>query len=346
MKRQLLNDGPEPPLPPRLSLTGLIEAGKLRRSRPVLPPASKLREFESSPYAQATDPANTLPPGCTIVNRNIRPADAKTSASNSRPAAHNALLARRMAESSESRVGGETAQLRIAAAEPTVPEKLRRLPSEGQGLPSVSTISVAGGAGQGAREAVADALVGREKDGAASLPRPRSELAQALDSASGGALLGSLASSGGKSAERAAVGAGDEGASPKDCLGFARSGKATTAAAPPPPSPAAAPAHQHGTEARLVEAVVSARLDVVSGKRLPSGVGTEAGMQRPVRYNPGPTVRSARGRKRKAVLDASEVTVSDTVGAEKILALVGDPALQQVRAARSRALHVSIVTVR
>lgn len=55
-------------------------------------------------------------------------------------------------------------------------------------------------------------------------------------------------------------------------------------------------------------------------------------------YNPGPTFRAGeacsdrgkRGRKKKMVLDASVVTVEDTVGPESILALVGDRGIHQV----------------
>lgn len=49
-----------------------------------------------------------------------------------------------------------------------------------------------------------------------------------------------------------------------------------------------------------------------------------------VRYNPGPTFGSSRGRTKKRLLDASLVTVDDTVGREKVLALVADSTLQKV----------------
>lgn len=50
-----------------------------------------------------------------------------------------------------------------------------------------------------------------------------------------------------------------------------------------------------------------------------------------VRYNPGPTFRKARGRKKKALLDPSEVTEGGVVGAKELEELLNDATLQQVR---------------
>ena len=55
---------------------------------------------------------------------------------------------------------------------------------------------------------------------------------------------------------------------------------------------------------------------------------------RAVRYNPGPTFKKARGRKKKALLDPSEVTKDRLIGAKELTALLGDLNLQQVRLGR------------
>eukprot|EP00752_Nemacystus_decipiens_P009008 g8041.t1 len=54
-----------------------------------------------------------------------------------------------------------------------------------------------------------------------------------------------------------------------------------------------------------------------------------AGAQPAVRYNPEPTFRKARGRKKKALLDPSEVTKDTVVGAKELEALLKDATLQQ-----------------
>lgn len=51
---------------------------------------------------------------------------------------------------------------------------------------------------------------------------------------------------------------------------------------------------------------------------------------REVRYSPGPTFRKARGRKKKALLDPSEVTKNRVIGVKELNALLRDLALQQV----------------
>lgn len=50
----------------------------------------------------------------------------------------------------------------------------------------------------------------------------------------------------------------------------------------------------------------------------------------PRRYNPGPTFRKSRGRRRKALLDPSGITAEEVVGANDLLALLRDSSLQQV----------------
>ncbi|CAM9200493.1 unnamed protein product [Ectocarpus sp. 13 AM-2016] len=49
----------------------------------------------------------------------------------------------------------------------------------------------------------------------------------------------------------------------------------------------------------------------------------------PLRYNPGPTFRKSRGRRRKALLDPSGITAEEVVGADELLALLRDCSLQQ-----------------
>lgn len=51
---------------------------------------------------------------------------------------------------------------------------------------------------------------------------------------------------------------------------------------------------------------------------------------REVRYNPGPTFRKARGRKKKALLDSSEVTKDNVIGVKELNVLLRDVTLQQV----------------
>lgn len=55
-----------------------------------------------------------------------------------------------------------------------------------------------------------------------------------------------------------------------------------------------------------------------------------AGTRPTLRYNPGPTFRKARGRKRKALLDPSKVTEGSTIGTKELNALLKDDTLQQV----------------
>lgn len=60
--------------------------------------------------------------------------------------------------------------------------------------------------------------------------------------------------------------------------------------------------------------------------------GVAPAITRPtVRYTPGPTFRKARGRKRKALLDPSEVTEGSIIGGKVLEALLKDTTLQQVR---------------
>lgn len=59
-------------------------------------------------------------------------------------------------------------------------------------------------------------------------------------------------------------------------------------------------------------------------------VAPAAGARPIVWFNPGPTVRKARGRKKKVLLDTSEVTKDGVVGAEELEALLKDATLQQV----------------
>lgn len=55
-----------------------------------------------------------------------------------------------------------------------------------------------------------------------------------------------------------------------------------------------------------------------------------AGTRQTLRYNPGPTFRKARGRKKKALLDPSEVTEGSVIGVKELTALLEDATLQQV----------------
>ena len=74
-------------------------------------------------------------------------------------------------------------------------------------------------------------------------------------------------------------------------------------------------------------------LDATSTQRV-----APQGSRPTVRYNPGPTFRKARGRKKKALLDPSEVSEDDDVGAKELGALLKDATLQQVRSLRLQKL--------
>ncbi|CAM9265174.1 unnamed protein product, partial [Scytosiphon promiscuus] len=307
-----LNDYPGLAGSHRLAFDGMIQAGKLRRSRPVLPSASEARGLDES--HQEAEVANTadLPPGCTIVDRNpcrsIVEVDVKSVKKHAKT--------------------GPTAR-------PTVGDDARRAKKG-----SVAALLGAGD-GDGENCAVENVLGGTRGTGtrtssvldntAAAFPQavPTGPLQQMSDVsgstetpderpptvvpdskskssrlreawASAGALLKSVASVGGMGE--------------KDVSRRVKGKRRVTAETP---------ATEMATSARTGKAGVHTKIprQQVAQNTPPLAM--------PSRYNPGPTFRKSRGRKRKAVLDPSGITADDVVGPEQLIALLEDTAIQQ-----------------
>lgn len=321
----ILSPLPSPSFVPR---TGLVQAGKLRRSRPVLPPDSEMRALQSSPRHRENG-GDTLPPGCTIVNRNDGFGDANI---NSKP-----LLTTRKATS--------TSDVR----------------ARGTDTPTTDTISTA------TAVAAAAAAVGAVAAGAAATEN--SSLADLAGSRPSSAdTLSADPSAPAAPPQRHSFGdkeAGDDflpaaprpsdsnpmSASPEDVVvSAAPTGTIDTGEVPGGMAAMAAPVRLEApTKMENPAEIEATRRELLSGPRQKEGAtiattvvtqpppppprlvgpGTVEGLTR-VLYNPGPTFRRARGRKKKTLLDASRVTADDTIGSEKVLALAADPTMQQV----------------
>lgn len=294
-------------------IEGLIQAGKIRRSRPVLPSGAERRKLDSS----SADGDNGLPPGCTIVNRNP-----------------NAILAE---SSTAGRVSDtDAAAWRKGKAKPVTAAVGK--PSEGvvaTGTRRSSVVDVPAAAypsgacttqPQQRRLAVRGSSRGsaeKSEPAAAGSSSKPSAFKQAWGSAE--AFLESIASIGGAS-ER------DE--HPRRRV----SSESLEQQAAPAPWRKAVPAEKKGSTpiSRSREASGGNSTPVVKiplpATPLPSPreITKKVVPSRSLRYNPGPTFRETRGRKKKALLDPSEITEDNVVGTEELNALLADPALQQV----------------
>ncbi|CAM9374781.1 unnamed protein product [Ectocarpus sp. 4 AP-2014] len=277
---------------------GMIEAGKLRRSRPVLMSASEIAKNEGE-----TPRVDDLPLGCTILNRN--PALALASSDFVKP--H-----QKSAKASDLDVGKAS-----DGKGNSLPEAARHAVGEvggsaAKGTTSSSSVSddCPGAAGQSATSTIPpiSALNGRPTRDESPPPRSGSK-SNALEMArsSAEAFLRSIASGGGpgeKKAERfgrresrvdTAKVAGTQPEAPGKPVPFGRARESSSPGRP-----------QH--------------------RQAGKGAAPKAS---PLRYNPGPTFRKHRGRRRKALLDPSGITAEEVVGADELLALLRDSSLQQ-----------------
>ncbi|CBJ30041.1 DNA helicase II [Ectocarpus siliculosus] len=294
-----LNDYPGFAGTHRLAFHGMIEAGKLRRSRPVLMSASEIAKNEED-----TPRGDDLPSGCTILNRN--PALALASSDFVKPH-HKSAEASDLDAAKASDGKGNSL---LEAARRAVGE-VGGSASKGTTPSSSVADDSAGAAGQSETSTIppTSALNGRPTRDESPPPRSGSK-SNALEMAwsSAEAFLRSIASGGGpgeKKTERSgrkesrvdtAKVAGTQPEAPGMApVPFGRAGE---------PSSPGRPQHRQAGE----------------------GAAPKAS---PLRYNPGPTFRKSRGRRRKALLDPSGITAEEVVGADELLALLGDSSLQQ-----------------
>lgn len=290
---------PSPTFVPR---KGLVQAGKLRRSRPVLPPDSQMRARQSSPRENGGD---TLPLGCTIVNRNGILDDANTNSKS-------VLTTHKVIRSSDARTGGtdtpttDTTLAATAAAAAAVVTAAAAAadnlnPADSAGLrPSSADALAATPSAPSQRRSFGDEQAGGDMPPAA--PRPSASNPHSASAAD-------------VAVSAAPTGAIDTGDIPS---GMAATPAPARLKAPARREPMSGPRQKDGSTTTTT--AVSARL---------VDAATPGELTR-VLYNPGPTFRRARGRKKKTLLDASRVTADDIAGSEKVLALVADTTLQQV----------------
>lgn len=295
------------------SLTaGLVEAGRIRHNRPVLPSASELRAYESSPYAHQTD-VDPLPAGCTILNRNLNIASADatrvTRAVPSRPKPRNAAMSK--LDEIKTRVVTGTRVSCVDDERPGAGTKLVMEIAEGDGsarefapAPDPTTpVSLGTGASLPPRKSETGEETPPNREPRVEPQRSEAEdtpsLSADTSSPSSGAKGGGQDDAGdGRPVPAKARSAGSPQRSRKERGATARKGQATQAA------PALRPWVAAGAKA--------------------------VGVSNQVRYNPPPKFGSGRGRKAKKLLDASDICADEPIGHEEILALVTDPATQQV----------------
>lgn len=306
-------------------LSGLIQAGKIRRGRPVLPSAAELRKLNSS----SADDEDGLPPGCTIINRNTK----------ANAAAAEFGTAGRVPDTDAPTRRIRKATPLLAAAEPAI----TAVENAGAGIvatgtePSSSVVDVPAAANPPAgvyttlpqRRLTA---VGDSSRASAEKPKPAtagsgssskpSALKQAWASAE--AFLGSVAASVGGTTEQDGI------------LGHRADGSPEQRAVPAPARSKAVPPMGKGStrisRPRRVKEKIPAMEMPPAVPPLPSPreMAKKVVPSRAVRYNPGPAFRETRGRKKKALLDPSEITKDGVVGTKELIALLKDPALQQV----------------
>lgn len=262
---------------------GFVQAGKLRRSRPVLPPDSEMRALPSSPRHRE-NVGDALPPGCTIVNRYNGFGDANT---NSKP-----LITTQRHSVGDKRAGDG---LPLATPRPNTSKPALAF-AEAVIVSAAPLVTIAPEDVAGEIEATAvpvrlEAPTAEMENNPAEIEKNPVEIENPRTKM--GIFPGEI-----MEAVRH-----EEMSSPRQEGGAATitttTTSTTTVTQPSPPPPP-----------RLGDA------------------GTAGGKTR-VLYNPGPTFRRPRGRKRKTLLDASRVTADDIIGAEKVLALVADPIIQQ-----------------
>ena len=299
---------PSPTFVPR---KGLVQAGKLRRSRPVLPPDSEMRALQSSPRENGGD---TLPPGCTIVNRNDIPGDANTNSKS-------LLTTRKVIRTSDARTRGtdtpttDTTLAATAAAAAAAAVTSADAAAENSNLADSA----------GLRPSSADAL-----SAAPSAPSQRRSFGDEQDGDDLPPATGRPNASNPHSASTA-----DVAASPAPTCAVDAGHIPSGMAAMPAPARLEAPARREPVSGRRQKDGARTTTTVVTQPPPPPPPrlvdDAAAGDLTRVLYNPGPTFRRTRGRKKKTLLDASRVTADDIAGSEKVLALVADPTLQQVR---------------
>lgn len=308
---------PRPPLP-GTAYTGLVQAGKLRRSRPVLPPASEVRLLETSPppYRREHETQDDLlPPGCTIINRSVRPSPSNSSpTTTTTEAVKKTLRAGKQGPESgidiySSGAVDDYKRERSAASRPT-PPATAATPA------AAATVSSPTTPASSASTTIAVAA-GRHREiemETAPAQKTSNELAQLAETTLPTAGASSVA---GKAEARGGGGGGSEGG---EGLRPAPPALASVTAAAKAAAKVGVSQPLHAGAAPLV----------TPRKGMGAGARGTAARSSAVRFNPGPTFGRSRGRTKKRLLDPSGITVGDTVGREKILALIADPTLQKV----------------
>lgn len=295
----------------------MVRAGKLRRSRPILPSASESSRPEESSAANTVE----LPAGCTILDRNPH----------SPPPGGGVKSVGTQAQPGPAADTTGNADVRwpreaSVGALPSAVKQDKGLMEnvvDGVGGTKTSTSSVSDQTAAAFSQASSTAPSQRLSDapGSAqtrddrpppSVPDSKSKSkASPLKEAwaSAGALLESVASAGGM--RKTDDSRGVKGR--RESTVVAHAGEKGVAA------PAA------GGSARTREKLEPGRQQqrAEQNRNAPP-------IALLLRYNPGPTFRKSRGRKRKVLLDPSEITANDVIGVEKLLALLKDPAIQQV----------------
>lgn len=312
---------PSPSFVPR---KGLVQAGKLRRSRPVLPPDSEMRALQSPPRRRENG-GDTLPPGCTIVNRNDGFGDANTS---SKPL----LTTRKVISSSDTRTRVDNTPTTGTISAATAAAAAAAVGAAGTENSSLADFA-------GSRPSSADTL-SADPSAPAAPPPQRHSLG---DKQAGDDFLPAAPRPSGSNPISASPEVVVVSAAPTGTIdtGDVPGGMAATAAPvrlealPKMGNPAEIEATRHEPMSgpRQKEGATTTTTVVTQPPPPPPprlvDAGTAEGLTR-VLYNPGPTFRRARGRKKKTLLDASRVTADGTIGSEKVLALAADPTMQQV----------------
>lgn len=349
----------------------MVEAGKLRRSRAILPPDAKTLALAASPNNEGHE--NVLPPGCTIINRNPDPAKINTTEKGNKSLgeANRVRLGQGNANKEGNyAVGGDRVvetEMDATAASRSGSDVVLAVNPAGHaaavvdGEPSYSgalpaTVAVAADthqslSTQSQRLKTDSTPLLACKDNPPVEPQP-SEFKRAL--ASTGAFLGSLLSTN-------TTGSNDDENAPAKATEVADSVSAlskpflqsvdsaattTTTTAPEKKIASARAGAGTGVGVEVASSELKARLADQDGKAkasmtLPPSKDFVGATKVPnlllQRYNPGPTYgsesgsgSSARGRKKKIVLNPAHVSADATVTAKEILVLVGDPALQLV----------------
>ncbi|CAM9309505.1 unnamed protein product, partial [Hapterophycus canaliculatus] len=305
-----LNDYPGLAGSHRLAFDGMVRAGKLRRSRPVLPSASEIRRLEESHRGASAANNAELPPGCTIVDRNPHRSLVQVGAESIVTNAKTGLIAEPAAHAD-----GTWARRASTSALPAAVEQDRRVVE-----------NVAGSAG-GTRRKRLSLL----DDTAAAFPQaaptaPPQRLSDVTSSAETRDDRPRPAVPDPKSKSRPL---GEAWASAEALLKSVASVGGTSADDSRREFPAVAPAADKLAAMPAAVGPGRARTQMESGRPLQHAGQNAPSIALPSRYNPGPTFRQSRGRKRKALLDPSEITVDGVVGAEELFALLGDPSIQQ-----------------